>query len=112
MGVTLNRMTNFLSSGSVQIKGMFIDIATHVKSRSLDESCFKSSKVEFTDYFMELFDSLPVFVNQPWLDGSWESYKNFLKTFESYFVVQVLFGASVRQWTFAESSLGQSLHRF
>ena len=104
MGVTLNRKTNFLSSGSIEIKGMSIDIATHVKSLFLDESCFKNTKTEFTDEFMKFFDSLPVIVNQPWLSVSWQQYDTFLKTFGSHFVVQVLFGASVRQWTFAKSS--------
>ena len=104
MGVTLNKMTNFLSSGSVQIKGMSIEIATYVKSTFLDENCFKSSKTEFTDDFMKLFDSLPVIIDQPWLSVSWQQYDTFLKTFGSHFVVRVLFGSSVRQWTFAKSS--------
>lgn len=104
MGVTLNKMTNFLSSGSVQIKGMSIEISTYVKSTFLDENCFKSSKTEFTDDFMKLFDSLPVIIDQPWLSVSWQQYDTFLKTFGSHFVVRVLFGSSVRQWTFAKSS--------
>ena len=83
MGVTLKSKTK-LSSGSVEIKGMSIDIATHTKSSFLNESCFKSSKVEFTDYFMKVFDSLPVIVNQPWLNASWDRYDTFLKTFPSW----------------------------
>ena len=43
--------------------------------------------MESTNYFRKLFDSLTVFVNQPWLDGSWEPYENFRKTFESHFVL-------------------------
>ena len=104
MGVTLNKMTNFLSSGSIEIKGMSIDIATHVKSTFLDESCFKSSKTEFTDDFMKLFDSLPAIIDQQWLSVSWQQYDTFLSTFGSHFVVRMLLGSSVRQWTFAKSS--------
>ena len=104
MGITLEMKTNSLSSGSIETKGMSIDIATHVKSLFLDENCFKSSKTEFTDDFMKLFDSLPVIINKPWLSVSWEPYDTFFKTFGSHFIVRVLFGASVRQWTFAKST--------
>lgn len=57
MGVSLNRKANFLSTGSIEIKGMSIDIATQLKSSFLDEICFKSSKVEISDDFVKRFFS-------------------------------------------------------
>ena len=103
MGLTLDAKTKHLSEGSTDIQGMSIDISTILRSIFLDDRCFKLSSVTFTDEFMKLYDSLPVVIEKPWLSESWLLYDQFLKTFGSHFVVRVLYGASVRQWTFMKS---------
>ena len=54
---------------------------------------------------MKHFDSLSPTIHKPWLSESWERYDLILKQFGSHFIVRILFGASVRQWTFERSAL-------
>ena len=103
MGLTLDAKTKHLSEGTTDIQGMSIDISTVLRSTFLDDRCFKRSGIKFTDEFMKIYDSLPVVIENPWLSQSWLLYDQFLKTFGSHFVVRVLYGASVRQWTFMKS---------
>ena len=103
MGLTLDAKTKHLSKGSTNIQGMSIDISTVLRSTFLDDRCFKRSSIKFTDEFMKIYDSLPVVIENPWLSQSWLLYDQFLKTFGSHFVARVLYGASVRQWTFMKS---------
>ena len=104
MGVTLNIKTNLLSSGSVDVAGISIGAATHVKRFLLAQDCFKSAITSFNDKFMKDFNSLPVIIDKPWSRKSWKDYDMLLRKFGSHVIVQVLLGASVRQWTFAKSS--------
>ena len=97
MGFTLNIKTNSLSSGSVDIAGSSVEVSTEVKVSLLDENCYKSSIVAFTDEFMEYFDSLPPVIDKPWLRKSWKQYDTFLKQFGSHFVVRIVLGAYVHQ---------------
>ena len=110
MGATLNLKSDGISSGFVEVNGMFVEIATHVKSSYLNKNCYETPTIEFTDDFMNSFDLLPVQINEPWLSQSWEQYETFLNEYGSHFLVEVLFGASVRQWTFAKLSSLYELH--
>ena len=103
MGLTLDAKTKHLSEGTTYVQEISIDISTFVRSTFLDESCFKRSSIEFTNEFMKFCDSLPVVIEKAWLSESWLIYDQFLKNFGSHFIVQVLSGASVRQWTFMKS---------
>ena len=105
MGLTLNMKTSRLSLGSIDVKGSSIEIATHIKEVFLDENCYGRSVVEFSDDFLKTLDSLSPVIHKPWLSESWEKYGLFLKQFGSHFIVRILLGASVRQWTFAKSFL-------
>lgn len=99
----LDAKTKHLSEGTTYVQEISIDISTFFRSTFLDESCFKRSSVEFTNEFMKFCDSLPVVIEKAWLSESWLIYDQFLKNFGSHFIVQVLSGASVRQWTFMKS---------
>ena len=104
MGVTLNIKTNLLSSGSADVAGISIGATKHVKSFFFDQDCFKSANTSFSDEFMKDFNSLPIIIDKPWSKKSWQDYDMLLRKFGSHVIVQVLLGASVRQWTFAKSS--------
>ena len=104
MGTTLNIKTNSLSSGSVDIAGSSLEVSTVVKTLFLDENCYKSLTVPFTDEFMKQFDSLTPIIDKPWLPKGWKQYDTFLKQFGSHFVVRVTLGAYVQQWTFAKKT--------
>ena len=102
MGVTLNMKTKLLSSGSVDVAGVSIGAATHVKRFFLDQDCFKNAS--FNDDFIKALNSLPVIIDKPWSRKSWQDYDILLTKFGSHAIVQVSLGAEVRQWTFAKSS--------
>ena len=111
MGLTLSIKTSHLSLGSIDVKGSSIEVATHVKAVFLDENCYKSPLVQFSDNFMKHFDSLSPTIHKPWLSESWEKYDLILKQTGSHFIVRILFGASVRQWTFGRSALQYTSHQ-
>lgn len=81
MGTTLNIKTSSLSSGSVDIAGSSLEVSTVVKTLFLDENCYKSLTVPFTDEFMKQFDSLTPIIDKPWLPKGWKQYDTFLKQF-------------------------------
>ena len=106
MGATLNVKTRSMSSGSTDIKGESINVGTYVNTSYINQECFKGSTSELTDDVINMFDTLPFNIQNPWLSGSWAPYETFLKTFGSHFVTATRLGVVVRQWTFSKAESG------
>lgn len=103
LGFTLNVATNALSSGSVDVSGVSIELSTTTSQLVLSQNCYLGdmSKGSLTEEFVNDVAALPLNPPNPQLLSSWENYQIFLEKYGSHIVTKVLFGSLIRQWSFS-----------
>ena len=110
MGRTLDATTKSISGNTRTVSGVTLDIHAARSMDYLEATC--AHDLVLNNNVRRSFEQLPRKINKPWKKSSWFKYKLFLETYGSHVVKQVVYGSSIYQHCFAESSKDYTKREF
>ena len=110
MGATLDATTKSISENKRTVSGVTLDIHSTKSVEYLGATC--AHKLILNDNVRKSFEKLPKIIKEPWLKSSWVEYQLFLDTYGSHIVKEVIYGSSMSQHCFAESSKSYNERQF
>ena len=110
MGTTLDVTTQSISENKRTISGVTLDVHAARSVEYLEKSC--SHELVLNENVRRSFENLPPTISEPWMQSSWREYMIFLNTYGSHIVREVVYGSSIYQHCFAESSRSYTKREF
>ena len=110
MGVSLDFASKSISGEQRTVSGSTFIAFSKVSQEFFKPVCLE--KEYLSDQIVETFENLNETIQSPWLASSWAGYQNFLQKFGSHVVMEVFYGSSLYQHTFAQTSSGYSEKQF
>ena len=110
MGTTLDVTTQSISEDKRTVAGVTLDVHAARSVDYLEKSC--SHELVLNENVRKSFENLPLTISEPWMQSSWREYMIFLNTYGSHIVREVVYGSSIYQHCFAESSRSYTKRQF